>query len=234
MTAKKLIAFDLDNTLAALGKGMLPDDLIRLRKLEEAGARIAIVSGKPTYYLCGFMRQVEIEKPVLVGENGAVIQFGVDLPPRDFYVQPYSEDAKQSLKLLHKKIDEALPHLWYQPNMVGLTPFPTTEEEFAIINQIIEENRKDLKDILVYQHCDSFDITPCGINKFTGLEELGKLLNIPAEDTIAVGDGVNDYPMFEYAGHAVGVNVSAPDKVDVVFTSAADALDYLIGLVSKE
>ncbi|MCQ2508030.1 MAG: Cof-type HAD-IIB family hydrolase [Dorea sp.] len=233
MNVKKLIAFDLDNTLAALGKGMLDEDLIRLRKLEAAGARIAIVSGKPTYYLCGFMRQVEIEKPVLVGENGAVIQFGVDLPPRDFYVQPYSEDAKRSLKLLHQKIDEALPHLWYQPNMVGLTPFPTTDQEFAIINRIIDENRADLKDILVYQHCDSFDITPCGINKFTGLEELGKLLGIPAEDTIAVGDGVNDYPMFEYAGHSVGVNVAEPDKVDVVFTTAADALDYLIRLVQE-
>lgn len=228
MSTKKLIAFDLDNTLAALGKGILPDNLIRLRKLEELGARIAIVSGKPTYYLCGFMRQVELKHPILVGENGAVIQFGVDLPPKDFFVQPYSKDAKRSLSLLHEKINEVLPHLWYQPNMVGLTPFPTTDEEFAIINQIIDENKQELKDILVYQHCDSFDITPCGINKFTGLKELGRLLDIPASDTIAVGDGVNDYPMFKYSGHAVGVNVAEPDKVDVVFTSAADALDYLI------
>ncbi len=232
MSTQKLIAFDLDNTLAALGRGITDENLGKLRILEQKGARIAIVSGKPTYYLCGFMRQVELKSPVLVGENGAVIQFGVDLPPKDFYIQPYSEDAKRSIRLLHQKINEVLPHLWYQPNMVGLTPFPTNQREFDIINQIILENQPQLKDIEIYQHCDSFDITPCGITKYTGLGELGRLLGITKKDTIAVGDGVNDYPMFDYAGHAVGINVAEPEKVDIVFTDPADALDYLIDRIN--
>ena len=67
----KLIVFDLDGTLAALGKGIAPQSIAALRRLEDAGARIAICSGKPTYYLCGLMRQVELRAPVIVGENGA-------------------------------------------------------------------------------------------------------------------------------------------------------------------
>ena len=56
----KLIAFDLDNTLAAVGKPVTPGDLALLRQLEDGGARIAICSGKPTYYLCGFARQLQL------------------------------------------------------------------------------------------------------------------------------------------------------------------------------
>ena len=43
----KLIVFDLDGTLAQLGNGIEPQNLELLRQLEEAGARIAICSGKP-------------------------------------------------------------------------------------------------------------------------------------------------------------------------------------------
>ena len=42
----KLIVFDLDGTLAALGKGIEPKNLEQLKALEDAGARIAICSGK--------------------------------------------------------------------------------------------------------------------------------------------------------------------------------------------
>ena len=96
----KLVVFDLDGTLAELGQGVTPENLALLKKLEATGVRIAICSGKPTYYLCGFMRQLGLRAPILVGENGAVIQLGVDLPPKEYYVAPYSSGAKRSLRLI--------------------------------------------------------------------------------------------------------------------------------------
>lgn len=229
----KLIVFDLDGTLAKLGKGIIPEDLALLRELENRGVRIAICSGKPTYYLCGFMRQVALKQPILVGENGAVIQFGVDLPPRDYYILPYSEDAKQTIRFLRAEFDRLLPELWYQPNQTGLTPFPASGEEFEVIAGCIEANREQVRDVTVYRHIDSFDITPNGIDKFTGLEYLGKLLGISRQETIAVGDGVNDYPMFAYAGYAVGVHVADPARVHRDFPTATEALRYLLELVEE-
>ena len=227
----KLIVFDLDGTLAALGKGIEPENLELLRALEAAGARIAICSGKPTYYLCGFMRQVGLKAPVLVGENGAVIQLGVDLPPRDYHVAPYSPAAKRSIRLLRERIEQTVPGMWYQPNEVGLTPFPRNDAEFDAVQGCIDALKNEIKDVIVYRHCDSFDITPDGITKKSGLERLGALLDIRAEETIAVGDGVNDYPMFEYAGHAVGVNVKDESKVDVNFATANEAFKYLLARI---
>ena len=228
----RLIVFDLDGTLAALGRGIAPEDVETLRRLERAGARIALCSGKPTYYLCGLMRQVELRAPVLVGENGAVIQFGVDLPPRDYHVAPYSDAAKRSIRLLREALEQAVPGMWYQPNEVGLTPFPRDEAEFAAVQRVIDALAPELRDVIVYRHCDSFDITPDGITKKTGLARLGALLGIPAEETICVGDGVNDYPMFEYGGLALGVHVKDEEKVDRNFASISDALAFLEDAVS--
>ena len=90
----RLAVFDLDGTLAPLGRGICPEDLQALRRLEARGVRIAVCSGKPTYYLCGFLRQAELRDPILVGENGAVIQMGVDLPPRAFYRLPYPAQVR--------------------------------------------------------------------------------------------------------------------------------------------
>lgn len=230
----RLIVFDLDGTLAALGRGIEPENLGMLRALEDAGVRIAICSGKPTYYLCGFMRQAGLKAPVLVGENGAVIQFGVDLPPKDYFVAPYSEAAKRSIRLLREKIEKAVPGMWYQPNEVGLTPFPRNDSEFAAVQGVIDTLKDEIGDVIVYRHCDSFDITPEGITKKSGLARLGALLGIAPEETIAVGDGVNDYPMFEYAGHAVGVSVKDESRVDVNFAGIGEALSYLLGRIEKQ
>ncbi|MBQ7886699.1 MAG: HAD family phosphatase [Clostridia bacterium] len=229
----KLIVFDLDGTLAALGRGIEPENLALVKRLEDAGARIAICSGKPTYYLCGFMRQAGLKAPVLVGENGAVIQLGVELPPKDYHVAPYSEAAKRSIRLLREAIEKAAPGMWYQPNEVGLTPFPRNDAEFDAVQGCIDALTGEIRDVIVYRHCDSFDITPEGITKKSGLAQLGALLGIKPEETIAVGDGVNDYPMFEYAALSVGVNVKDADKVNVNFASAGEALSYLLDLIEK-
>lgn len=226
----KLIVFDLDNTLAPVGKGILPETIEKLKEIEQSGIRIAICSGKPTFYTCGLMRQIELEDPILVGENGAVIQFGVDLPPRRYEVQTYSKEAKETIRFLRGKIEEFLPHVWFQPNEVGLTPFLTKQEEFDVINKILEDYKEQVNDVIVYEQFDCFDITPNGITKKSGIEKLANMLGVLPEEMIAVGDGINDYPMFEFAGTALGVNVKEPDKVDKNFTSILEALEYIQGL----
>ena len=208
----KLIVFDLDNTLAPVGKGILPETIQMLKEIEKSGIKIAICSGKPTFYTCGVMRQVELDDPILIGENGAVIQFGVDLPPRRYEVQKYSKEAKETIRFLRQKIEEAMPYVWFQPNEIGLTPFLTEQEEFDTVNKILEDYKDQVNDVIVYEQADCFDITPNGITKKSGIENLAKMLGVLSEELIAVGDGINDYPMFEYAGMAFGINVKDEEK----------------------
>ena len=224
----KLAVVDLDGTLAATGKAVRPSAVELLRQLEDAGVRIAVCSGKPTYYLCGVLRQIGLYAPILVGENGAVIQFGVDLPPREYRVLPCSDAAREGIRQLRQEIDKVLPDMWYQPNVTGLTPFPAKAEEFEIISDCVERNRHLLADVEVYRYHDAFDITPRGINKGTGVAYLADWLGIAPEETAAVGDGVNDYPMFAWAGMALGVGVAEESRVDRNFDSIESALRHLL------
>jgi len=226
----KLVAFDLDNTLAKVGKAVTPEDVELLLALERQGVHIALCSGKPTYYLCGFARQLRLSHPILVGENGGVIQFGVDLPPKRYDTLPCSPAAVRSIELLHKAITARLPGIWFQPNVLALTPFPASQCDRDAIEDAISSLGDDLQDVTIYRHFDSYDIMPNGITKGSGLDYLGKLMGITAEETVAVGDGVNDYPMFEYAGLALGINLKEPDRADLNFDSPTRMLQYLLEL----
>lgn len=225
----KLLVFDLDGTLAARGKGMLTDDIELLRGLEQCGYTIAVCSGKPSFYLCGFMRQVGLVRPILIGENGATIQFGVELPPKQYYVYPYSAEAKRQIKRMRALIDEACgDDVWYQPNEVELTPFMDKREVFEKVQRLIDAERDELSEVLVYRHEDCYDFIPKNINKANGIQFLTELLNIKQADVIAVGDGVNDIPMFEYADVSVKVGNSTVYGTDYTFDSINEALVFLL------
>lgn len=229
----RLIIFDLDSTLAPIGLGMGEEELKLFRQLETRGVQIAICSGKSCDYLCGFMRQIGLKNPILIGENGAVIRFGVDLPPKQHYRLPFSENAKKSLQKVRKILEAEFPHIWFQPNKVGVTPFPTTEGEFEAILELLNQYKEELNDIEIFQHVDSFDIVPKGIDKGVGISYLLEIMNLKADEIIAVGDGVNDYAMFELAGFSVGVNVKEEERVDVNCKNTLEMLQFIREYIKK-
>lgn len=227
----KLLVFDLDGTLANVGKSMANIDVEKLIALENAGYTIAICSGKPSYYLCGFARQLGLKEPILVGENGATFQFGIDLPPKRYEVYPHSDAAKAQRNMMKALIDrECGDKIWYQPNEVELSPFPKDVETFELMQQLIDEKRSLLDKLEIYRHIDCFDFIPKSINKYNGLSYLAKLMELESKDVIAVGDGVNDIPMFEFADVAIGIAGSdsiIAGHVDYIFNEIGKVLDFI-------
>ena len=53
----KAAVFDLDGTLCAVGKAILPETLALLEQLQRRDVQLALSSGKPIYYLCGLNRK---------------------------------------------------------------------------------------------------------------------------------------------------------------------------------
>jgi len=223
----KILVFDLDGTLAPVGKPMADDTLALLKRLERAGYRLAVCSGKPTYYLCGLLRQAGLESPVLIGENGAVLQYGVDLPPAVFHVFPCRSEAKAQIEQLRKRFDEACgQRIWYQPNELMLTPFPKDEEVFGILQEIIDSS--ETKELTVYRHADCFDIVPKGLDKSAGLRLLADAEGLGAEDMIAVGDGINDIPMLEFADVSVKIGGGIECETSHAFDTVQHAMRFIL------
>ena len=227
----RLIIFDLDSTLAPLGKGIGEKDLEILKKIEDSVVRIAICSGKTCDYLCGFMRQVGLKDPILIGENGAVIRFGVDLPPRHYHRIPVLSDTILALSEIRKILEARFPHIWFQPNKIGVTPFPTCQEEFEEIQKILDDWMLGKEGIHVFRHIDSFDIVPAGIDKTIGIHYVLEQLGITTKEIVTVGDGVNDYCMFELAEHSVGVNVKEAYRVNKNCATTLEMLEYLYNMI---
>lgn len=224
----KAVVFDLDDTLCKIGKGIQKKDISLLKAIEKANVRVIIASGKPTYYLCGFFRQVGLKKPILIGENGGDVQFGISLPPRERFTLPYSEVAKTNVEFFRTAISKACPNLFWQPNRVGLGMFPKDKRETAKITKIIEENRDKLTDVSVFYYSDAIDIIPSEINKYNSLQCLCNKLDIAQDEIIAVGDGANDYPMFNFAKISYGVKIKDETKVTKNFDTINEVLHYIL------
>lgn len=59
---------------------------------------------------------------------------------------------------------------------------------------------------------DWLDVTPPRVSKATALEAVRAALGVAPEDTVFVGDGLNDLPALAWAGHAVAMG-DAPEQV---------------------
>lgn len=225
----KLLVFDLDGTLAARGKGMSIEDTKKLKALEEAGYRIALCSGKPTYYLCGFARQLGLNAPVLIGENGGTFQVGVELPPRIYYEYPCVEKAREQIRTLKAKIDEKCGNSnWYQPNEIELTPFPKDAATFEKIQEILDSGEVCLDELRVYRYRDCFDMIPKNLNKGNGVKLFAQNEGIEQTDIIAFGDDVNDIPMLEYVDVSVVIGNGLDYDADYRFENISEALDFIL------
>ena len=248
-----ILVFDLDGTLCPVGKGMLPEDAALLCKLEDCGFTIVVCSGKTTFYLCGFLRQVGLKNPVMIGENGGAVQFGIDLPPVRFAQYPVDPAQKELLGQLRREIDAVCgDRVWYQPNEMQLTPFPRDAETYEKIREVLESHRQrcsagqpegqsegqqELQDawqgLQIYYQSDCVDIVPSGINKENGLRFLSGLLEADPARFLAVGDGVNDIPMFAFADFSILVHSETgmlwrETDVDMVMPTIGDAMRYIL------
>ncbi len=225
-----LAVFDLDGTLAEIGMPMKAETILRLRGLMARGIQLALCSGKPASHLCGFLRQAGLPDAIVMGENGAVTQWGISLPPTCSFRLPYDRSAARSLADIKALIERSIhPSPWFQPGEVVLTPFFADEAQRLALKTLIDEQVKPGMGLEVFAHADSFDICPVGISKGLALKQLTQELGIKKRQVAAVGDGANDVPLWEEAGLAIQVGHKVEARVDVRVADILEAIDLIAG-----
>lgn len=218
-----IVAFDLDNTLASIGNPIEERNLITLKRLERPEVLFAMFSGKPCSYLSGFLRQAGLSSWFIVGENGHMMQKGTSYPP----LWNYSFRTTRQREL--NKIRTGILHLlknkvWFQPNERSLAVFFLDESARLVLREHLGALSQQNRNIVVYEHSDSFDITTGEVNKGTALNYLISLMELSRNDVIAVGDGENDIPLLKASGYSIIIGANENDNATTSVSCIEEAL----------
>ena len=107
--------------------------------------------------------------------------------------------------------------------------FPKTKEIQAELIPYLKRKISSLQGkLVVFEHEDAMDLMPASTDKGKALSVIKDLWNYRKDEIIAIGDWVNDVPMFKEAGLALIVGKKMEDlKIYKRFKDIATALTYL-------
>jgi hydroxymethylpyrimidine pyrophosphatase-like HAD family hydrolase len=221
----KLLALDLDGTLAAINSRVSDETIKLLYNIHEKGIAIAILSGKPTAYLTGLARQLGIKDIILSGENGAEVQFGLGYPPNYSYC--LVENKINYEILLESIVNKYKNSIWIQPNRFNLSIFAEQKilQEIDFIFKIYINGKNH---IISYFHSDCVELVDKSISKGNALNFILNKLNINSSNVCAIGDGDNDIDLLQQSGIRLSINKPLNVEKLQIFESIEVALAFII------
>ena len=94
-------------------------------------------------------------------------------------------------------------------------------------DKLIERNdgRKFVTTLQVNVEQRGVEFVPKGTSKATGIEWLCNHLDIPLDETYAIGDSVNDLEMLESVGHGIAMGNSMPPVKEIAEYVTSDISD---------
>lgn len=256
MSNIKLVVTDLDGTVANIGKHEASE---RVRSAvvacENQGVRIVPVTGRDLDMARSLLLVLGIEGPG-VFDNGASIQ---DIKSGAVLWQCWLSEAKlrevatvivsYAVRINYESSydDEHVPA---SNELERIADAPACGSVFAQVhsNDVPElSNRlQDISGITFYFSPDlqidgkagyvGVQVTCEGADKFHGVQALRKILDIPKEQTLAIGDGTNDLPLFANASVRVAMGNASDDlkaEADHIVASIerdgwADAMEHFV------
>ena len=240
----RLIATDLDETLLKTDKHVSAVDIETIRKMKDVKFVLATGRGHFTIQnTLKEVGLYEKEDEYCISLNGAVITENrnnkmIHMEPLEF------SDAKKLFEIgqncdicMHfYTIDNCYGYRLfdnereYLKNRINVVEFEDQDLSFLESETVLKvlfcnadidylrelKKQLDLDDIYdVSLSANRYlEFNKKGVNKGLGLRKLAEYLNIPLEETIAVGDSLNDLAMIKEAGLGIGVKNSTVDIID--------------------
>lgn len=220
------LALDVDGTLRD-GTGRVPRDVCaRLRAVLAGGGTIILASGKDDAYLRTFAESqlgLDPERLTYVSENGCRVTWREGARPTCL---EFPAGKAQKEWLVGKQADlqanleasvdfQRANHIQWTIIAAPEVPADRVEALLASAWSLLggirlgpDESVMWLEDgsgIRMYEHPDSIDCLPAHADKGRALMAVLSGRGLRADRVVAIGDGVNDVPMFRVAAHAIAV-----------------------------
>jgi hydroxymethylpyrimidine pyrophosphatase-like HAD family hydrolase len=240
MTPIRLIYSDNEGCILP-GKGLpFPlDDLNRLRRMLKrlrstgdpaSDVHFSICSGRSIAYIEAMLQVLDLQNSHIpcVCEGGAVLYW----PYNDTWEPLAPPPEREALLQVVKGMD-------YRPELgkaVCLSLYPNPPTRVADLFAAYQSSPLFNSYHITWSPA-AVDITPRGVNKFSGLKEACRRLGLTLEEVLTVGDAANDIPMLEGSGFSAcpaNAVLAAKEVVDYVSPSPAtkglfEILDHFFG-----
>lgn len=230
MGSRKLLAFDIDGTILDSNKRPLESTIEALAILRDAGHFVTIATGRSRFLAESVIRELAFENYILC--NGAagffnhqqVFKDTLDTEALKNLIQVCQEmtidtsliqldGAKRLTSYDLDRMQEAMTSFGSSASELG--DFSGTEEVYqalayydASMDHLFDGQHPAFNFVRWHEKC--VDVIPAQGSKARTLLALGKRLNIPREDIIGFGDGLNDREMLRESGIGVAMgNASA-------------------------
>lgn len=238
----KMLALDVDGTLVDGENQMSTAVRDAVLAMQESGTEIVIATGRAVPGVYDVLEKLDITSGLAVASNGSVV---FDIEPFRV-IHSVTFDARIAVARVLERVPEALVAVeevgtGYRVNQ----PFPAGEITGTIVVEDVESlvaqpvtrvvirapghDRDEFHALVADLGLDDtnyyigytawLDLQPDGVSKASGLDVICRQRGIDAADVLAVGDGMNDVEMLQWAGRGVAMG-HAPHGL----TSVADAV----------
>ena len=250
----RLFATDLDGTLLETGKPIARENIEAAKYATEKGVIVTVATGRMYSAALPIAKELDVDSPIIT-YNGALIKsvsgkvyyenyIDEDIvreviaisKAKNWHLNVYSDDklyyAEHNAFTDKYEIWQGLKGkaaTWdglndYTAKVTKLLSFSNSKEETAERCKFFGDAFKDK--LTITSSTDFYtDMSNLGVTKASGLRELAKVLNIPIEETMAIGDADNDLPMLKAAGKSVAMG-NAKEHIkaacDYVTTTCAE------------
>ncbi|MEU6560369.1 HAD family hydrolase [Nocardia nova] len=255
MNRPQLIALDVDGTILQAGAPMSPRVRAVVRAAADAGAHVVITTGRTLLATRLVMAELGLEKGQALCSNGAVhvdISNWKPLAVHTFDPEPAVAQLRSVLPDVVLSVEKVGVGTWatgYYPGSFRLGEFlvvddaelsvePTTRLNGWWPGGSLDEMIEVVGDLdlpgagWVHGEDEPWLVaSKAGVSKGWALEQLRCALDIPLEDTLAIGDGYNDVEMLTWAGHSVAMGNAVPVAREVADEITADIDDDGAALV---
>lgn len=264
--AGRLIALDVDGTILRHDGRLSRRVAAAVRACHEAGAHVVIATGRSVVATLPVLRELGLDTPgrYAVCANGAItLAVDPERPGGYEIVESVTFDPRPAVQLLRAELPAAIVAV--EEVGVGYkTSAPFPEGELTGVQRVVDEEElvadpvtrvtfrdpdgtsQDFVELMerIGLHGVNYavgytawlDLTPEGVSKMSGLEQVRRSLGVEPADTVAVGDQRNDLEMLRWAADGVAMGQAPPEVVRaadrVTGTVEEDGLaDVLEGLL---
>lgn len=253
--AYRLLALDLDGTLLRSDHSVDPRDVAAIRELRESGVTVTIVTGRLQSGATAAARACSIDGPIACVEGSHLVELATNTTlahhAMDAGAVTVLRDAIATHRLAGFVFDAAGIHhdrggapfadyvTTWSPNLrvveeeLAWQTMPLAAVAIGDADQVAAAHAR-VRDLPLFSVTFAVSMCPgkhallvraAGPSKGTALAELCRVAGCTTAEAVAVGDWVNDIPMFEVAGRSYAMG-SSPDHVRA---KASDSLDTIAG-----